>query len=189
MLGKWDKIYKNASEPFSYGESESYPRGIRFLEDAKCRQIEDWGCGLTFASRFVKNAEYIGIDGSWSRMASKIVDLREYRSEVDGIFMRHVLEHNHEWQRVLENALASFTKRFVLILFTPFNEGGTVNLKPDQARCQTPGVWKNVEEIDVPDLSFRKTDLTRMLQAFRYTEENIASPTHFGREHIFYVSK
>jgi hypothetical protein len=36
--------------------------------------------------------------------------------------MRHILEHNYEWARVLDNALASFTQRMALILFTPERE-------------------------------------------------------------------
>lgn len=32
--------------------------------------------------------------------------------------MRHILEHNYEWARILDNALASFTQRMAPILFT-----------------------------------------------------------------------
>jgi hypothetical protein len=44
-----------------------------------------------------------------SPRCAEVVDLAHYRSNVPGIFMRHILEHNYEWARILDNALASFT--------------------------------------------------------------------------------
>jgi len=37
---------------------------------------------------------YIGIDGSNTKYADKIEDLVLYKTKVDAIHMRHVLEHN-----------------------------------------------------------------------------------------------
>jgi hypothetical protein len=59
---------------------------------------------------------YRGIDGIPSPRCAEFVDLVQYRSSVPWIFMRHILEHNYEWARVLDNALASFTQRITLIL-------------------------------------------------------------------------
>jgi hypothetical protein len=71
--------------------------------------------------------------------------LRGYTSEADGVFMRRILEHNRDWPKILSNAVNSFQKRMVLIIFTPF---------PDETRqMDTTGVA-------VPDISFRKEDLT-----------------------------
>ena len=62
--------------------------------------------------------------------------------------MRHILEHNHDWRLVLENALASFDKKFCLILFTPFSDGQTKVLKENKKYG-----------VDVPDISFAKADI------------------------------
>lgn len=173
MLGKWNDFYADVTEPFPYGDVTSYKKAIDFLEDG-CEIIQDWGCGAAFAGTLVKKAQYVGIDGSWSRMAHVIVDLREFRCEVDGILMRHILEHNDDWRKVLENALASFRKKFVLIMFTPFVE-------------TTKQIAMN--SIGVPDISFRKEDLTDLLKPFRFTEESLKTDTQYGVEHIFYVTK
>jgi hypothetical protein len=96
-LGKWNKWYESVTDQMPFGDSESYVIGAKFLED--CEVVEDWGCGLGWFSKFRPNG-YFGVDGSDSPFASKIVDLEEYTSFVDGIFMRHVLEHNY---RAMEN--------------------------------------------------------------------------------------
>lgn len=173
MLGKWNAFYAGVEKPFPYGDVTTYKKAIDFLEDG-CEIIHDWGCGAGFAGTLVKKAQYVGIDGSWSRMAHVIADLREFRNEVDGILMRHILEHNFDWKLVLENALASFKKKFVLILFTPFVEA-------------TREIAMN--EIGVPDMAFRKEDLTGLLKPFRFTEESLKTNTQYGVEHIFYITK
>ena len=56
--------------------------------------------------------------------------------------MRHILEHNYEWARILDNALASFTERMALILFTPEQE-----------------VTEEIafrSDVGVPDIAFRR---------------------------------
>ena len=53
--------------------------------------------------------------GPLRRAAPKLWIFVQYRSSVPGIFMRHILEHNYEWARVLDSALASFTQRMALI--------------------------------------------------------------------------
>ena len=77
-----------------------------------CKIIEDWGCGMGWFKQFVKS-KYIGLDGSKTPHSDKKVDLTKYKSSVDGIFMRHILEHNFEWEKILRNACQSFTKKFV----------------------------------------------------------------------------
>src|SRR5436190_20051954 len=119
MLGKWDGWYKDVKSmsSFRYGNTSTYQMGADFLADMP--EVEDWGCG-TGGFKRLYNGKYIGLDGSKNPFVDKVVDLREYRSNVDGIFMRHVLEHNYDWQAVLENAVASFKKKFYLAIFTPF---------------------------------------------------------------------
>lgn len=97
----------------SYASDETYKAGMDWL--AECRTVEDWGCALMYAKKF-RVGEYVGIDGM---NADVNIDLNKYRSKVDGVFMRHVLEHNLDWRVVLQNALASFQKRMALIMFLP----------------------------------------------------------------------
>jgi len=169
VLGKW--IY-GTSPPVPYGEETSYRKAIDFLDGPHI--VEDWGCGLAWARRFVKRGRYIGVDGSWSLHADLITDLRLYRSRADAILMRHVIEHNWEWRKVLENALASFQKRFALVLFTPFS--GETHSIGSSWGC-------------IPDLSFRKDDLIEMLRPFPFTEESLRTQTQYGIEHLFYISR
>jgi hypothetical protein len=172
-----------AAPQFPYGDETSYQKAIDFLDGPYI--IEDWGCGVAWARKFVKRGRYIGIDGSWSMHCDLQTDLRKYRSSsAGGILIRHVLDHNWGWRQILENALASFQKKFCLILFTPFGE-----------ITQSIGSTKE----NVPDLSFRKQDLLDFLDAedpaskrrdrrrFYFTSEAIQSATQYGVEHLFYI--
>jgi hypothetical protein len=160
------------SPQFPYGDETTYKKAIVFLDGPHI--IEDWGCGTAWAKRFVKRGRYVGVDGSWSFHCDLVTDLRTYRSKADGIMMRHILEHSYGWKKILENALASFQKKFVLILFTPFGE-------------ITRSIGSTKE--NVPDLSFRKEDLLEFLQPFLFTEESLQTATQYGLEHIFYVTR
>ena len=160
---------------FHYGDDTTYKKGIAFLDGHGT--LEDWGCGFTYARTFVTRSQYVGVDGS-SNLADKIVDLTTYTSCVECIFMRHVLEHNGEWRRILANAVASFTRRMVLIIFTPFVE--------TTRQIATSTV---VTSHPVPDLSFRREDLTEYFDDLTYTEESLATDTQYGVEHIFYIEK
>jgi len=97
-----------------------------------------------------------------------VVDLVAYRSHVPGVFMRHVLEHNDEWARILDNAVASFTERMALILFTPERAATEeIAFRPD---------------IGVPDIAFRLADITdRFPPDVTYTGHRIPSATHVRR--------
>lgn len=147
-LNKWDRWYRGLTTPAPYGDTESYEMGAAWL--AECDTVEDWGCGKGWFARFVSDEQtYIGLDGSKTPFADKFVDLTTYRSEVDGIFMRHVLEHNYAWPFILENAVASFTQRMALILFTPLTER-TIEI----AFADDPGV---------PDLSLGREQLEQII--------------------------
>ena len=172
MKGLWD--YKTVQEAFRYGDDDvTYRKAMDFLSD--CEAVEDWGCGTAYAKRFCK-AKYVGVDGSESRFSDKVADLREYVSDVDGILMRHILEHNHDWKKVLENALKSFKKKFVLVIFTPFQE-------------TTKVLALNAGYGNVPDIGFRKADLEDMLMGLTYSEQSLRTRTQYGVEHIFFVQR
>lgn len=172
LVGAWkyDGVPK-----FPYGDDTTYRKGIAFLDGHGL--IEDWGCGFAHARTFVKKSPYLGLDGS-SPHADRIVDLCTYRSEADCVFLRHVLEHNVEWQRILEGAIASFRNRMVLILFTPFAE--TTRVLTTALHCTS---------VAVPDISFRKDDLTRAFEGLKTTEESLRTDTQYGIEHVFYLER
>ena len=168
ILGKWEWRYRGQA-PFAYAETESYEKAAAFLNGYGL--VEDWGCGPAWARRFF--TEYRGVDGSAGH-ADRVADLRQYRSEVPCILMRHVLEHNHEWRRVLRNAVESFSKRMVIVLFTPFAE-------------QTKQIAKHWA--DIPDYSFARADLFSELTGLDIREETLASSTVYGLETMLYISR
>lgn len=169
ILGRWN--YGN-SQQFAYGEETSYKKAIEFLDGPWT--IEDWGCGTAWAKKFVKQGRYVGVDGTWSPHCDLVTDLRTYKSKAEAILIRHILEHNWRWKEILANAMASFQKKFALILFTPFAE----ETKPIGMSWGT-----------VPDLSFKKEDLLGFLKPHTFTEESLKTATQYGVEHIFYVTR
>ena len=168
MVDRWD--YQDESQ-FAYGDDTTYQKGMAFLDGHG--SIEDWGCGTAYAKNFVKQSKYIGIDGSQSDFTDKVVDLKEYTSETDCIFVRHVLEHNYSWRKILANAVNSFNKRMVIIIFTPF---------ADETRPIAN--WSAI-----PDISFKKEELIEFFQQFKYSEESLQTDTQYKAEHIFYIEK
>jgi hypothetical protein len=103
----------------------------------------------------------------------RITDLCQYESRVEGILLRHVLEHNEAWAQVLENAVRSFTKKLCLILFTPF-------------RSTTEVLSRN--EYDVPDIAFARPDLERHFTGLRWELfPDIPSVAHYGIEHVYLI--
>jgi glycosyltransferase involved in cell wall biosynthesis len=176
MTGRWQY---DPGDRYPYGEDTSYQRGMQFL-DRPGEVIEDWGCGTTYAKKFVTQGTYVGVDGSPSGSTDRVVDLRKYRSAPDGIFMRHVLEHNPYWREILTNALASFQKRMALILFTPF---------VDETRHLEDSWHLEDRWSGIPTIAFRKQDITELFQGLSYREEALTSDTEYGVEHIFYLEK
>lgn len=92
--------------------------------------------------------------------------------------MRHILEHNHEWRAVLENALRSFEKRMCLILFTPLADKTTVI-------ATNPGYG------DVPDILFAISDLEELFNRYNitYTYDTFNTETQYNTETIIYLEK
>jgi hypothetical protein len=114
LYGPWD--YSEVTEPFPYDGTASYNVAGGWVSGHGT--VEDWGCGVGWMRRFV-DGPYIGVDGAWSRFAEVQADLREYRSSVDCVVMRHVLEHNSDWRTIAANFAGSWTKRAALVLFIP----------------------------------------------------------------------
>ena len=169
MANRWD--YAEVARPSAYGDDISYRKAVEFLDGHGA--IEDWGCGTAYAKRFVTRSAYAGIDGSPSAFVDKVVDLRSYRSDADCILMRHVLEHNYAWRDILRNAVQSFRKRLVLVVFTPFS-ADDVKIGDFQG---------------IPDLKLCKADIVELFRGLSVSEEAIASNTLYGAEHLFYVER
>lgn len=170
MSDRWDYT---GLEPTAYDEETSYKIGLEFL-DGHGESIEDWGCGTTFAKRFVTKSRYVGVDGSHSAHADVKAELQEYQSHADCIFMRHVLEHNWGWRQILANAVASFQKRMVLIVFTPFSKGSDEAIRYNDV---------------IPDLSLNKEEILGFFKGLKVREQDMKSNTEYGVETIFFLEK
>lgn len=90
--------------------------------------------------------------------------------------MRHLLEHNYDWERILASAIRSFEQKFCLILFTPF-------------ASETKEIAHNLKYgVDVPDLSFKREDIERHFTGLRWKLiENIATQSQYGVEHAYFI--
>ena len=150
-----------------YGQEPSYVLGMKWL--AECEAVEDWGCGPAYAKLF-STVPYTGIDGT-PGAADVIADLSSYRSTTPGLFMRHILEHNYDWRDILENALASFTHRMVLILYRPLQ------------KVEKTIIPANPVELDLPE-----GELMDMVDPFLKRIEKVAPSAH-GYETVLLLEK
>ena len=176
--GKWSPWYNEiayGADPAPYADTATYQMGADWLTG--CANVEDWGCGTGWARQFFNTSQYTGVDGTASPFADHVADLTVYRSSVDGVFMRHVLEHNHQWRRVLDNAVQSFRKRMVLILFTPMVDN-TIIIPP----------YDN-DGIDVPNIAFRHEDLAERFGRASFSFTDLPSDTFYGTERIYLLEK
>jgi hypothetical protein len=189
-MNKWNQWYANLdpnhASAFRYSDTETYQIGADYLRD--CKVIEDWGCGAGNFRNYINNINnvdsnsirYIGLDGSNTPFAEHKVDLAFYHSTTEGIFMRHVLENNYNWRKILLNAIDSFTNRMILVIFTPFSSDITKEIAHNKAHG-----------VDVPDISFNKDDLIACFNGNcdYLIRENISTATGYGCEHVFFLSK
>ncbi len=181
-VGLWNRAYRQGGPRRMYSDDRTARMGARFLNAADIHEVEDWGCGWGgFKDHLAPHQKYIGIDGSKTPCAARIVDLEEYTSRVDGIFLRHVLDHNFAWEQILENAIGSFVKRMVVVLFTPFGEKTRILREYPE--------WGGTTRTMI-DMSFRRQDLTRHFGELLWSSvDNIETPTQYGVEHVFYLEK
>jgi hypothetical protein len=107
-----------------------------------------------------------------------MADLTEYVSECEGIVLRHVLEHSYEWTKILDCAVASFTRRLIVILFTPLVDVTQV--------LMTEPAYD-----DVPVIAFEPHDLTdRIPLDCETTVETIEAPgSAYGEETLIRVAR
>lgn len=176
MIGKWN--YTGLGKVI-YGHPESYQRaGIWFDEVGGV--LEDWGCGCCAMRDYVKKCEYIGLDGSVNDYYERYpVDLANYISRVHCLLLRDVIDHNVEWEKVLANAVSSFTKRMVLVIFHDL--GPETKVLFHHASPKFPGV---------PDLQFSLGDLFKHIEPYLRRIENIpADDNSPNNETMFYLEK
>jgi hypothetical protein len=152
-----------------YGVEDSYKVGMGWLKD--CEVVEDWGCGPAYSKNY-RVGKYIGVDGT-EGFCDKQAALESYTSEVEGIFMRHVLEHNLSWKPILENALRSFTKRMSLIFFTPWAEKTFVVHE-----------WKGI-----PFISFKKEEILELINPYLIKEVAVPYPKKGMTDTVFCLQK
>lgn len=179
MVGKWD--YSGLSEAcFSDNNQESYKKAAGFLID----NVEDWGCGTGWAKRYFKN--YKGIEGSIAKNVDVVADLVDYASKCENILMREVLEYNTDWKKILQNVKESFSKKFCLIISTPFSKKTRV------------GFWHKPLKADgsegegkIPEMYFNKQDILDEFpeSEFKVKEETIKTNHLYGKDWILYVEK
>jgi len=180
--GMWDRQYSVSIIKKVYSDPTTAILAGKFLNQSDIITVEDWGCGYGGFENYVgQHQEYIGIDGSCSKAATHITDLELYSSDVDAIHMRHVIEHNPNWELVLGNAMCSFNKRMVLTLFTPFgSETQVIN------RVRNFGDSGR----DMIDISFNRRDIVKFFETVKWTsQENMMTASQYGIEHIFFLEK
>jgi len=141
-LGRWSNWYARAAQQIPYGDPTTYSMAEEWLRGL---YVEDWGCGYGWF-RNVHVGGYRGIDGTHSLWCDAVEDLTTYRSNVSGILLRHVLEHNHEWEKILDNAVASFVDKICIILFTPLTKE-TVVIDDDVCGMGVPDIAFNINDI------------------------------------------
>lgn len=179
-LGKWAPWYDQLAsdaKPEPYGATPTYAMGARWLR--RCFVVEDWGCGKGWMRELIDPAGYVGIDGTASPFADVVTDLVDYRSSAtDGIFMRGVLEHDYRWEQILTNAVASFSQRMALVLFTPMIDKGSKEIG-------------FTHELSVPDLSLGHNLLMVHFEPLAFCAwRDIESPgTAYGVERIYFLEK
>ena len=175
MLGRWAPWYGPGRPPRSYGPADTYRIAADWLEGLA---VADWGCGYG-AFRAHHRGAYLGVDGT-AGAADVVADLRSYRTPSEGVLLRHVLEHNPDWRPILDGAIASFTRRMVLVVFTPDSPGRLERL------------LAHLPELDVCDLAlpFAEIEGAFAAGAVRVRERrHLPTATGYDGETIWLVER
>lgn len=158
---KWEPIWRGGNPTHPMGSPLAFQLAAAYLDEPSVTTVEDWGCGCGhFRPYLAEHQTWIGVDGCGVSAALVIADLTKYRSDPDAVHMRGVIEHNDEWQAVLDNFLSSFKRLGVLTIFLPWAER-TVR-------------WKNSRDFIVH--SYRREDVLDRLPSNVTLEHEIAIP-------------
>ena len=152
-----------------YGADETYRRAAVWL--GPCAAVADWGGATGAFSRWLPPAvAYTVIDGTLQRPDGVLADLTDYHERSDGILLRQVLDNTPDWRPILENALAAFLTRLVVVTFVP--EG-------PQTHCiDRKSGW--------PYWQFHADDLRARMQPYLVHDEAVPT-TH--PEHVYYLER
>lgn len=105
----------------AYGTAETYRLAAEWLKD--CPDVADWGASRgAFQAYLPPTVRYTPVDGTMQCAVNDwqvLADLSRYDAPASGILLRHVLDQTEDWRAVLENALAAFRQRMVVVTFTP----------------------------------------------------------------------
>lgn len=193
-IGLWNYFWKDMGKRTSTEKDPVAEKALKFInDDLSIRNMEDWGAGSCISAKYVRaDIDYEGIDGADISLdvPYKITkrDLTKYTSSVDAILMKHVLEHNPAWETVLDNVCKSFTKKAVIVLFTPLNEDDK-----DETIKFTYSAYNDKNElVKVPDLSLSKKKFINVLGKYKditYTEETVNSDSAYKKDTFFYLSR
>jgi hypothetical protein len=174
----WTYDYPEGADVRPFGDDTTYRMGLGWLYE-DCDDVQDWGCGPAYGRRLCPPGKsYLGVDGSPTSagLADVVCELTAWHPDPkpQGVFMRHVLEHNEfNWEEILDHALGTFQRRLALVVFTPFTSGPTKRLRP-------PGD-------PYTDLALNYGDLTGHLSRFEWRTEALPTGTQYGSETVFYV--
>jgi len=181
-LGLWESAYLGEHPRAVYGDATTARVAGGYLNRPDIPTVEDWGCGLGGFKHCIGTWQrYVGIDGSRSPYSDLVVDLETYSGGAEAIHVRHVLEHNPGWNRILDNALQSFGRRLVLTIFTPFQE-----------RTQVIARYPNFNGtgVEMVDIGFSRDDIVGCFGGVRWLSiENIRTDTQYGVEHMFFLER
>lgn len=176
----WNPHHFELDSPLPYGDPQTYVLAAEWVRG--CERVEDWGCGGGGLREHVLGDRwwgYVGIDGSATPYADVVTELCEYVSTAEGIVVRHVLEHNHRWRTILDNAVESFTRRLCVVVFTPLvGETHVLHTEPEYG--------------DVPVIAFKLDDLRAPFLEREVTHDvaTVLSPwAHFGSETLIYAQR
>lgn len=167
-VGKWAPWY-DRGQPVSYGDTETYAMAADWLRGLA---VEDWGCGCV-RFRDLHDGPYLGVDGT-AGWCDVVDDLVTRTSVTPGLLLRHVLEHNPDWRRVLRNAVASAKQRIVIVTFIPDGDGSQVG-------------W--TDELGVPDIAIPHTAIDRALRGWTVRKDTLTTATAFGTETIWRAAR
>lgn len=178
----WDFHHDKASHQFPYGRDETtYLLAAKKFEDFDT--VEDWGCGVSWFSKVMSESspetKVLNIDGAKSKWSDVVADLTRYETRAEGIFIRHVLEHSLRWDRILRNALKSFERRLVVIVYTPIEDVQRIIREEYPRRSR----------IAVPVIALPWYPLFSMFQSFDLDVEKVKTKVDFGEETIFTVER
>lgn len=158
--GKWTG---DLAKPKRYGENETYQLAAEFLDGHGV--IEDWGCGRQWFKRYVTKSEYVGVDGSKDRQPDVLDDVITRKTDVSCILLRHVLEHNYNWIKLLKNALNSFNKRMTIVFFMPLIDTPTECAK---------------EHNEIPYLRINRDEFLQELKDYPFEVKQVGNETVFN---------